>query len=200
MAARARMFRACSAVEAVAACAVSRLVSGRNFSVRSRYSRIQSSVVFMAVRMVATLRSRVTCSAQPGQAVCAISRSPGSGRAARAARHPGGRAADPLGRVDPVWRRRGNAPQHLSDACLRSPPTSTAGLVARGPSRLGEGRLGRLGHVVVALPALVLELDVLDGDRVGVGVEVGQRLVFRDPAAVDLVGDAPAGRPRCRPR
>ena len=29
----------------------------------------------------------------------------------------------------------------------------------------------------------------LDRDGVGVGVEVGQRLVLRDPAAVDLVGE-----------
>jgi len=30
---------------------------------------------------------------------------------------------------------------------------------------------------------------MLDGDRVGVGVEIRQGLVFGDPAAVDLVGD-----------
>ncbi len=49
--------------------------------------------------------------------------------------------------------------------------------------------LHRLGHRDVALPALVLQLDVLDGDGVGVGVEVGQRLVLGHPAPVDLVGE-----------
>ena len=55
----------------------------------------------------------------------------------------------------------------------------------------GTAKVGSLGSTTlyVALPALVLELDVLDGDGVGVGVEIGQRLVFRDPAAIDLVGD-----------
>jgi len=41
---------------------------------------------------------------------------------------------------------------------------------ARSVRRLGERRLGRLDHVVVAFPALVLELDVLDRDRVRVRV------------------------------
>jgi hypothetical protein len=49
--------------------------------------------------------------------------------------------------------------------------------------------LGRLGDAVVALPALVLEFDRLEGDRVGVGVEVGERLVLGDPAAQQLVGE-----------
>ena len=66
--------------------------------------------------------------------------------------------------------------------------------------RLDEGRLGRLRHLVVALPALVLELDVLDRDGVGVGVEVGQRLELRDPAADRPCRRSRAARPRCRPR
>ena len=56
-------------------------------------------------------------------------------------------------------------------------------------ARPGEARLAWLGDFVVALPALVLELDVLDRDGVGVGVEVGQRLELRHPAAEHLVGD-----------
>src|SRR5215217_7280427 len=64
--------------------------------------------------------------------------------------------------------------------------------VARGQGAhrlggLGEGRLRWLGDRVVALPALVLQLQGLYG--VGVGVESGQGLVLRDPATVDLVGD-----------
>ena len=54
---------------------------------------------------------------------------------------------------------------------------------------VAQRRLGRLGDAGVALPAFVLELDMLDGDGVGVGVEIRQRLIFGDPAAVDLVGD-----------
>ena len=55
--------------------------------------------------------------------------------------------------------------------------------------RLDERRLGGLDHLVVALPAFVLQLQVLDRDRVGVGVEVWQGLELGDPAAIDLVGD-----------
>jgi hypothetical protein len=42
--------------------------------------------------------------------------------------------------------------------------------------------------LVVPLPTLVLQLDVLDRDGIAVGVEVGQGLIFRDPAAIDLIG------------
>ncbi len=55
-----------------------------------------------------------------------------------------------------------------------------------GSLKLG---LGRFADLVVALPALVLEFDRLDRDRVGVGIEIGQGLVLRDPAAIHLVGD-----------
>src|SRR5215210_4472755 len=51
----------------------------------------------------------------------------------------------------------------------------------------GERGLARLRHFGVAFPALVLELEVLYGDRVGVGVEVGERLVLRHPAPEQLV-------------
>src|SRR5215831_9359611 len=50
-------------------------------------------------------------------------------------------------------------------------------------------RLARLGYAEVSLPAFVFELDVLDGDRIRVGVEVRKRLVFRYPAAKDLVSN-----------
>src|ERR1043165_2375892 len=39
--------------------------------------------------------------------------------------------------------------------------------------RFGERLLGRLGDVIVPLPTFVLQLDVLDQDRVGVGIEIG---------------------------
>ena len=59
------------------------------------------------------------------------------------------------------------------------------------PRQAGSVKLGSAGSVdvEVALPALVLELERLDRDGVGVGVEIGQRLEFRHPAAEHLVGD-----------
>src|SRR5437870_4323075 len=54
---------------------------------------------------------------------------------------------------------------------------ASARMAMRSVGGLGEARLGRLDHVEVALPAFVLQLDVLDRYRVGVRVEVGQRLV-----------------------
>src|SRR5271166_2384607 len=63
------------------------------------------------------------------------------------------------------------------------------GRMAHSSGRGREAWFGRLGHREVALPALVLELDVLDRYRVRVGVQLRDRLVFRDPAAIDLVGD-----------
>src|ERR687898_682779 len=85
--------------------------------------------------------------------------------------------------------RRG--PKRRSRRSSRERSRAPTGRSARSSlaGRLGEAWLGRLGHVVVALPTLVLQLECLDGDFVGVGVEVGERLVLRDPAAVDLVGD-----------
>ena len=55
--------------------------------------------------------------------------------------------------------------------------------------RVGEGRLARLGHFDVAFPAFVFQFDVLDEHGVGVGVEVSERLEFRNPAAINLVSD-----------
>src|SRR5262249_10829211 len=55
------------------------------------------------------------------------------------------------------------------------------------PKRSGQHRLARLGHFDVALPALVFELDVLDRNRVRVGVEIGRGLVLGHPAAEHLV-------------
>ena len=52
----------------------------------------------------------------------------------------------------------------------------------RHPDR-SETRLGRLGDAVVALPALVLELDGLDRDGVGVGVEVRAAPGTRRPSS-----------------
>jgi hypothetical protein len=46
----------------------------------------------------------------------------------------------------------------------------------------------RLDHLEVALPALVFQPDVLNGDGRRVGVRVRQRPEFGDPAAEDLVG------------
>src|SRR5262249_3741377 len=55
--------------------------------------------------------------------------------------------------------------------------------------RGGRHRAGlvRLARIEVALPAFVLELDVLDRDGIGVGVEIGNGVEFAHPAAIDLV-------------
>src|SRR4030095_16188405 len=47
--------------------------------------------------------------------------------------------------------------------------------------------LRRLGNAGIALPSLILELDSLDHDRIGAGVELRKRLIFRDPAIDNLV-------------
>src|SRR5215467_1321353 len=53
----------------------------------------------------------------------------------------------------------------------------------------GECRFLRFRHAGVTFEAFVFELYVLDGNGICVGVEIGHRLVFRHPAAEDLVGN-----------
>src|SRR5437763_8356296 len=55
--------------------------------------------------------------------------------------------------------------------------------------RVGEGCLGRLGHFDVALPPFVFQFDVLNKHGVGVGVQVRERLKFRNPTPEDLVSN-----------
>ena len=47
----------------------------------------------------------------------------------------------------------------------------------------------RLGDVRVRDPAFVFQLEVLDGYRIGVRVQVRERLILRHPAPEDVVGD-----------
>jgi hypothetical protein len=42
---------------------------------------------------------------------------------------------------------------------------------------------------LVAFRAFIFQLDLLDADRTPVSIEVGQYLVFRNPATVNLVGE-----------
>src|SRR5262245_1065925 len=58
----------------------------------------------------------------------------------------------------------------------------------------GEDGFTRLFDLRIALPALVLELEMLNRDGVRIGIEVGQRLVLGDPAAVNLVGERELAR------
>ena len=62
-------------------------------------------------------------------------------------------------------------------------PVSARQLVHEVPLRF----LG-LGHRGVPNPPLVLQLDGADHHRVAAGVELGKRLIFRHPAAEDVVG------------
>src|SRR6266481_2540418 len=55
--------------------------------------------------------------------------------------------------------------------------------------RVGEGRLTRLGDFDVALPTLIFQFDVLNGDGVGVCVEISERLKFGNPTPIDLVSN-----------
>ena len=62
-------------------------------------------------------------------------------------------------------------------------PTGSSNLICG----IVEGRLERFRNGGIALPAFVLEDDQLNGDGSGVGVQLRERLVFRDPAPEDLV-------------
>src|SRR5438477_8621485 len=42
---------------------------------------------------------------------------------------------------------------------------------------------------MVAFPAFIFQLDVLDSDGIRIGIEVGKYLIFRNPAAVNFVGE-----------
>src|SRR5260370_482240 len=59
----------------------------------------------------------------------------------------------------------------------------------RGSGWLRIGRLRRLLHGVVALPALVLQLNMLDSDGVVVGIQIRHPLGLGHPAAVVVVGN-----------
>ena len=52
-----------------------------------------------------------------------------------------------------------------------------------------QRRFCRLSHAGVALPAFVFQLDVLDGDGIGIGIEIGQGLILGNPTSIDLVSD-----------
>src|SRR5271170_7544399 len=60
--------------------------------------------------------------------------------------------------------------------------------------RPGGRWLGRFHDRYVWVPALILDLEVLDGHRVSVSVQVGQRPVLADPASVDVVADRELAR------
>src|SRR5438067_7416407 len=55
---------------------------------------------------------------------------------------------------------------------------------------VSEGRFSWLRHTLVALPSLVLQLDVLDSDSIRIGIEVRERLPFRDPAVEHTISNS----------
>lgn len=88
-----------------------------------------------------------------------------------------------------MMRRRVHRWRSTSPAAMRSPPalrrgrgeanyTSDFNRFRSCNSWLRYFRFGRLDHVVVPLPALVLQCDALDHHRGGVGVQVGQGLIL----------------------
>src|SRR5690348_540267 len=78
-------------------------------------------------------------------------------------------------------------------APCRLPRRSGGQVQSALPSRLAggivEGQLRWLSDSLIPDPALVFELDVLDGHGIRVGIEIGQRLILRHPAPEDVVGD-----------
>jgi hypothetical protein len=50
-----------------------------------------------------------------------------------------------------------------------------------------QRRFLRFGDAGIAFEALVLKFDVFNGDGVGIGVQIRQGLILRDPATVDLI-------------
>ena len=91
------------------------------------------------------------------------------------------KAAGGRGRPD-VGRRR--APKARSAPSLMECVSSRA-----SGARNREARLRGLGNTGVSLPSLVFELYMLDGDRVGVRVEIRKGLILGDPAPVNLIGE-----------
>src|SRR5262245_25657843 len=86
--------------------------------------------------------------------------------------------------------RRTTALWRAHTAVVRGPaPRRSTGSRRTAPSSRLQRRFSWLDDRDIALPSLVLELDVLDRDRIGVCVQIRQRLVFGDPASEDLVGD-----------
>src|SRR4051794_12332913 len=71
----------------------------------------------------------------------------------------------------------------------RRTPSTARPLIELWRSWFHKSRLGRFDDVVVPLPALVFQFDMLDQDSIGVGIEIRLGLKFRDPAAEHLVGD-----------
>src|SRR5260370_12899391 len=70
---------------------------------------------------------------------------------------------------------------------MRAFPAPGQSWLIRLLSGLRENGLRRLLYAYIPIPSFVFELDVLDGYRVGVRVEIGERLVFRNPASVDVI-------------
>ena len=133
-------------------------------------------------------RQRATAGELAGRTGVPGARS-GAGRARPTATPP----APPARRRTP--RPGGGGPAATGARRERSPPAASstgadgANLMrpsARSGGGLGEGRLGRLGHLVSRSQPSFSSLMCWMAIGVGVGVEIGQRLILRDPAAKTL--------------
>ena len=131
----------------------------------------------------ASARTPSASGARAGRAARTAPSSAPSARPARSAPRSSSRSSSsaPASERSPASRGGALSPQRPCGSCRDR--------VRHVTLAAPRSRLGGLRHVEVALPALVLELDVLDRDRVRVRVQVRQRLVLRDPAAEDLVRD-----------
>ena len=94
---------------------------------------------------------------------------------------PSGRSGK-LKTVNPVVSRRKATVLGQSDAAPNRAPTERVSPLrqelACASGWFREAGLVGFGYIVITFPALVFQLDVLDGHRVGIGVEIRQGLVF----------------------
>ncbi len=99
------------------------------------------------------------------------------------------RANRPRGTRDGSANRGPRTPRHVGS--FTSSPCGRRASASGEPGPLYGGlKLGSVARSARSLlPALVLKLQVLDRDGVGVGVQVRQRLVLGDPAGEHPVGE-----------
>src|SRR5262249_22294828 len=147
--------------------------------------------------MACALRVSSRRSSHSGQMVSPSTRSPSNAlrsSSRRRSRSPTGRRAR-TSTDSPAAARRVSSRQGRASGLARSHASSSVassiaiGGMDRSGGGLRERGLRRFDDLDVALPSLVLELEMLDRHRVRVGVQVRKRLELGDPATEHLVSD-----------